>query len=281
MSSIPLAVLRRIYGADYVVQLDGKPFTVNLKDTVVSFQILAFKKYEVFETALFRKLVKRGDRVVDIGANIGYFSVLFGELAGPEGRVLAIEPEPNNARLLRKNVADRGLDKVVDIAQVAAGESSGTAVLHKASTGNEGDHRLYATAPSEGERPHERIEVPVARVDDLVATWPCVDFIKMDIQGFEPHAIVGMEQTLRSNPGVVLFTEFWPFGLRSAGSDPASYLRTLRDCGLVIWELSDDRNALAKLDPNDDTKLVERIEPNRGYANLLCARTDEAIRAVL
>lgn len=278
LSSIPLAVMRRIYGDDYVVRIDGKPFTVNLRDTVVSFQILVSKKYETFETSLFRKLIVPGAHVVDVGANIGFFTVLFGEVAGNGGRILAIEPEPNNARLLRKNVSDRDLLRTVEIAQTAVGDSTGTASLHKASSGNQGDHRLYASQGPGAAA--ETIEVPIARIDDLVAGWPHVDFIKMDIQGFEPYALTGMSQTLASNTNVVLFSEFWPFGIRGAGCEPRAYLQGLRDRGFAVWELREESGTLTKLDPAEDERTIDRIEPNAGYANLLCARTDEALGRV-
>jgi len=136
LSSIPLAAMRAIFGDDFTVRIRRKPFTVNLHDTIVSFEIMVYKAWQPLETSLYERLVRPGDRVIDVGANIGYFTALFAELVGDEGSVLAIEPEPNNIRLLRKNVAARGLADIVTVAETAVGASAGSANLYTAASGN-------------------------------------------------------------------------------------------------------------------------------------------------
>jgi FkbM family methyltransferase len=280
LTHVPRAILRRIFGPDFTIRIEGKPFTVNLSDEVVSATLLAYRKYEVLETALMKSLVKPGFHALDIGANIGFFSVLLGDLVGPEGRVAAFEPEPNNARLLAKNVRDRNLTSVVTVVQAAVGEAAGSAMLFL-DTNNMGDHRLYRVDES-GSSPTQRqsVDVAVVRVDDVVASWPRVDFIKMDIQGFELHAIRGMSATLSRNPGVVMLTEFWPFGLRATGSDPVDYLNALRDLGFKLWDVSEQTGALEPLDQAGDRRFVERLEPDLKYVNLLCARSANAFDGI-
>lgn len=273
LSSIPLAAMRAVFGDDFTVRIRNKPFTVNLHDTIVSFEIMVFKAWQPLETSLYERLIRPGDRVVDVGANIGYFTVLFAELVGAEGRVLAIEPEPNNIRLLRKNVAARGCSDVVTIAETAVGAEPGSALLYTASSGNLGDNRMYYTPERQGllpvkERPSQ--PVPIARVDDLVEGWSGADFIKMDIQGFEGQALRGMTGLLEASPEVLLFTEFFPFGMRAAGTDPLGFLRDLRALGFEIWETRSSGRPLVPI--GDDRTFLERIEPDRGEANLLCAR---------
>ncbi|MHB8147005.1 MAG: FkbM family methyltransferase [Vulcanimicrobiaceae bacterium] len=283
MSSIPLALLRAVYGDELTIGIRGKPFTVSLHDTIVSFEILLYRKWQPFETMIYEQLVRPDDYVVDVGANIGFFTVLFAELVGDAGRVLAIEPEPGNIRLLRKNIEAGGALQVVTVAETAVGADSGVASLYKASSGNQGDHRMYFTPERPGLAPpkqREAVEVPVARVDDLVSEWPRVDFIKMDIQGFEAQALKGMQHLLEANPDVILFTEFWPFGIRAAGSDPFAFLAELRFFGFEIWEMSVSKGPLNEVVRSDDRQFVERIEPNRQEANLLCARTEKSIRRI-
>ncbi len=281
MSSIPLAAMRVFYGDDFTVQIRQKPFTVNLHDTIVSFEIMVFKAWQPLETMLYERLIRPGDRVIDVGANIGYFTVLFAELVGDAGHVLAIEPEPNNIRLLRKNIGARGVADIVAVAETAVGDVPGNALLYIAASGNLGDNRMYFTPERHGlafAKDRESREVTIARVDDLVVGWPRADFIKMDIQGFEGHALRGMTQLLESSPEVVLFTEFFPFGMRGAGSDPLAFLGELRAFGFEIWEtLSLDLPLRPVI---DDQRFVERIEPGRGEANLLCARGAASIERI-
>jgi FkbM family methyltransferase len=272
LTHVPRAILRCMFGNDFTVRIDGKPFTVNLADPIVSANILAYRRYEVLETALMKKLVRPGFSCLDVGANIGFFSVLLGDLAGGGGRVAAFEPEPVNARLLRKNVRDRGLDGIVTVFEAAAGDAAGIARLFLAS-GNMGDHRLYDAGDEAGERQRPSIDVPVLRIDDAIAAWPRVDFIKMDIQGFEMHAMRGMTATLQRNPDLVMLTEFWPFGLRATGSEPVAYVRALRECGFHLWNVSERTASLELLDPADDERFAVELEPDLNYANLLCARS--------
>ncbi|HET9096095.1 MAG TPA: FkbM family methyltransferase [Candidatus Baltobacteraceae bacterium] len=281
LSSVPLAFLRLFYGDDLTTRIRNKPFTVNLHDTIVSFEILAYRKWQPLETMLYERLIRPGDFVIDVGANIGYFTVLFAELTGSGGRVLAIEPEPNNARLLRKNVEQRANAPVVTIAQTAVGSEPGTATLYVAASGNLGDNRMYFTEERHGiaaAKDRKTTEVPMTRVDDLVAGWPRVDFIKMDIQGFEGHALKGMTGVLGSNPDVLLFTEFFPYGMRAAGIDPFEFIEQLRSFGFDIWETGTDRQPLRHVLREDDRRFLERVEPDRGEANLLCAKGESAIK---
>jgi len=281
LSSIPLAAMRAIFGDDFTVRIRRKPFTVNLHDTIVSFEIMVYKAWQPLETSLYERLVRPGDRVIDVGANIGYFTALFAELVGDEGSVLAIEPEPNNIRLLRKNVAARGLADIVTVAETAVGASAGSANLYTAASGNLGDNRMYYTPERHGlvsAKEREVREVPIERIDVLAADRPRADFIKMDIQGFEAHALTGMAGVLEASPEVLLFTEFFPFGMRGAGSDPLGFLTGLRSYGFEIWETASTDPALRPV--TDDRRFVERVEPDRGEANLLCARGEGAVRRV-
>ncbi len=277
LTHLPRTVLRWIVGPDFTVKLRGKPFTVNLNDAVVGASILAYRKYEDLETALMERVVKPGFTAIDLGANCGFFATLLGELVGPGGRVLAIEPQPNNARLLRKNVQQRGLDAVVTVAQAAAGSSEGTATLFLASPTNLGDYRIAADG---GAAQGERVDVRVARVDDLAAGFERVDFVKMDIQGFEMQALQGMRELLARSPSVMMLAEFWPGGQRAAGNDPAAFYAILRELGFAVWEVSESRRAMVPLDEARVPGLIADLERDGALANLLCTRSGDDLSTI-
>lgn len=282
LSSVPLSALRLFYGDDYTVSLRGKPFTINLHDTILSFEVLVYRRWQPLETDLYERLIRPADYVVDVGANIGFFSVLFAELAF-NGHVLAIEPEPNNMRLLRKNVTDRGHSERVSLAESAVGSKAGQATLYTASSGNLGDNRLYFSPERHGlaaSIDRKPVTVPIARIDDLVSSWPRVDFIKMDIQGFEAHALEGATATLEANPEMLLFTELFPFGMRAAGSDPLAFIDRLRNYGFELWEISTMGRPLNLVEFGEERDFVERVEPGRGESNLICARGKHSIDRV-
>lgn len=273
LSEVPLWFLRAVRGHTTDIRLRNKPFVVDLSDTVVSFSLLAFKQYEPEETALLEQLVQRDFRIVDVGAHIGYYSTLFAELAGENGRVLAIEPDVRNVAVLKRNIEVRGLGPQVDVRQGAAGATAGTLRLHRAKTGNRGDNRMYGDDTDTASFSDDTVEV--FRVDDLVADWDRVDLIKMDIQGFEAVAIEGMRETLARCPQISVLSEFWPQGIRLAGADPQAYLNIYKNMGFSIWEVRDNRlEKIASL-----SKLVSRMG-NTAYTNLLIARGEARFSAL-
>lgn len=162
-----------------------------------------------------------GDRFLDVGANLGYFSCLFGKLAGPRGKVVAVEPEPNNFRLLERNLKNNAL-KNVTAHWCAAGAEEGTAKMGIYKAANRGRHSLVDLDSCK-----EFIEVPVRRLDDLIKDtgeepW---DLVKMDVEGYEWFVFQGAAQTLARTK--MLAMEYAPTHWRKAGIDPAVVFQTL------------------------------------------------------
>ena len=143
-----------------------------------------------------RPLAKPGSTVVDVGANIGFFTRRFNKWVGAKGQVLAIEPEAENFQRLKRACEGRGLVSKVELIQAALGEKSGTAKL-RVNSGHPGDHRLSRTVES------DTVDVALLSLDDLLEArgWPPVSLIKIDVQGAEEQVLLGAEQTLsRTRP---------------------------------------------------------------------------------
>src|ERR1043166_3257111 len=102
------------------------------------------------------------------------------------------------------------------------------------------DHRTLD--PVEG---WEDEPVQGARLDDYFPPATRVDLVKIDIQGSEPRALAGMTRLLTDNPAVTFVTEFWPFGLRRAGYDPAAYLAHLQRLGFAFRQIHESRREIA------------------------------------
>jgi FkbM family methyltransferase len=280
LSDVPMHLLRAVFGPTHTVMVEGRPFTVNMDDNGVSARILFFRAFEERETGVVRKLVRSGDFAVDVGANIGWYTVLLGELVGLRGRVLAVEPEPVNATILRKNVERRGLSSFVSVAQVALGSASGEATLRLAKA-NKGDHRVDLSANGEGES--DSLKIAVVTLDDLLSDWPRVDFVKMDVQGFEPYAFAGMQEILARSPSAAMLIEYWPYGIQAVGRDPLSFLKEIRSAGFQIWKITNDERILEVLAATDDGVFTEALgygEVLEATPNLVCARSEERIAHV-
>jgi FkbM family methyltransferase len=175
------------------------------------------------ERRIVRSMVRPGMTCVDVGANVGHYTRLLARLVGPEGRVLAFEPSHSNFALL----AHRRLGPNVETFQAAVGGSNGTTALHLSSTLNV-DHRTYAT-----DDVRATVQVPLVRLDDALRGEP-VDFVKMDVQGYELHVLRGMTGILGGRRPLSMILEFWPWGIRKAGGEPREPLDVLRSAGFSV-----------------------------------------------
>src|SRR5262249_8695322 len=231
------------------------------EDLWVSRPLLHGDGYEPFESELLLGQLKPGSVVIDLGANIGYYTLLFARHVGPQGKVFAFEPDPANFALLKQTVEAHGYHNVVLI-QKAASDRAGVARLHQSAT-NKGDHRLYDS--SDG-RP--TVEVETISLDDFLADFAgTIDLIKMDIQGAEGLALEGMRQLLARQPDVTIATEFWPLGLRRSGSSAERFLTLLEESGFRFFGINErDRAAL----PVSAEVLRYIPEGEEVFTNILC-----------
>lgn len=161
------------------------------------------------ERKLLRKILFPGAVVVDVGANIGIYSQFLSRRVGPTGVVHCLEPSPDNFR--RLSAATGGLSNV-RLIQAAVGERSGECKLYISDKLNV-DHRAYR--PDGDSR--RAIPTQMIALDDYFKLGQRVDLIKMDIQGYELHALRGAQRVLQENPEINLLLEFWPAGLAQAG----------------------------------------------------------------
>lgn len=249
-----------------MVEIEGFKLFLNPADSFISMEILRNKVWEPAETQLVKKAVKPGDVAVDIGANLGYFTLLFSSLVGPEGRVHAFEPEPGNFALLKRNVEANRRENVA-LVNKAVSDKTGKERLY-ISEENPGGHTIY----SAGSR--ESVAVDAVRLDEYFASAsPRVDFVKMDIQGAEGGALEGMAPLLRRNERVKILTEFWPEGLRKSGTDPGRFLGLLAADGFSLYDLKAGRGEMTRTGVPD---LLAAYGPGGGgaakFTNLFCAR---------
>ncbi len=204
---------------------------LNPDDAAVTRAIMAAGVWEENETHWFTKFVDVGDTVIDVGANVGYYTILASRLVGERGRVYAFEPDPTSFALLEQNVRVNGARNVV-LEQKALSNENGTLQLYLAEK-NKGDHRIYQT---EEDRPS--VDVETVRLDDYLAdVGGTVDFVKIDTQGAEAVIIAGMPETIRANPGIVMAVEFWPEGLLALETTAEGMLEELRGHDFRMFDL--------------------------------------------
>ncbi len=187
------------------------------------------------ELSVLEKFVKPGMTVVDAGANQGLYTLVLSRLAGPTGRVFSFEPDPDLFRTLSLNCDQNHADNV-ERYNCALGAEAGGMNLFRSRV-NAGDNRL---AKSDREDWFEPVSVKVSTLDSLVQSAP-VDFIKIDVQGWEFEVVKGMANLWANNPDLCIYFEFWPFGLRRAASEPLELLEHMEEHSFRLYEPHGDR----------------------------------------
>lgn len=220
--------------------------------------------YEPVETGLLQRELRAGGTFLDIGANIGYYTLIAARIVGPKGRVFAFEPDPANFTLLKKNVEANGHSNVTLVNKAVSDRTGGLRLF--VNEANRGDHRIYDSKDG-----RSSISIQAVALDGFFKKLDRkVQFIKMDIQGSEAKALEGMKGLIRANRSLKLVTEFSPGSLKLCGSDPAGYLKTLRKLGFKVSEISEKEGGVK---PVNLKALAARLtDDSNRYTNLFCVK---------
>lgn len=186
-----------------------------------------FKAYaDRAERQLLQKVLFAGATVVDAGANIGIYSEFLSRCVGPHGVVHSFEPCPDN--FMRLRCATRKLPNVCP-RRAAVGERSRETMVYVSDKLNV-DHRTYAI---EGDA-RRGVQVGMVALDDYFKPGERVDLLKLDVQGYELHALQGAKRIVNENREIKLLLEFWPYGLKQAGASWSELIEMLEGFAMNI-----------------------------------------------
>jgi len=248
------------------VEFDGNKMFLDPND---SLQMSCFGSFEPFETEVVKKLIKIGNNVLDIGANIGYFSLLFAKLVGNNGRVYAFEPEPENFRILKKNLEINHYNNTMAI-QKAISDKNHTVklFLNEINTGN---HSIYKSSETSA-----FIDIESIKLDDFSDIQnKRIDFIKIDIEGAEIDAFKGMKNVLQKNSQVTILSEFNLYLLNKFNKKPREYVKILNDLGFEIFLLDSKKK---KIVPFVLDEFLHTIPTTKSCFNLLSIKENETTK---
>ncbi|WP_158747001.1 FkbM family methyltransferase [Acidisphaera sp. L21] len=205
--------------------LDGYKIYASATDEAVGRHVLG-GAYEPYVGAILRRCLRPGMAMLDVGANIGVFALLAASIVGLEGSVLAIEPNPANARLLEASRLANGFNKLT-VLQAAAARQTGILVLNTFDSNG-------TTSLPHPERVLSAHTVGAIRLDDVIGATRRIDVLKIDVEGAEFNALLGAEATLRRCQPALL-SEFSPGQLAAiSGIDGAAYLKWLMNLGYQL-----------------------------------------------
>jgi len=254
-----------------VIEIEGSKMYMNTDELPERYG-KAFRAYAIFHswekstTEIFKNVIKPGDVVLDLGANMGYFTLLAARLVGREGRVYAFEPAPLNYSLLTKNIELNGYDNVVPL-QKAVSNVPGVVRLFL-SDEDIGNNTIYSYG---NER--EVVEVEGVTLDEFFADKEhSINVIKMDVEGAEVAAISGMERIIKENKDLKIFSEFYPSLIRAMGYSPEDFLDKLINnyhFSVIPLDLPRGKKELRPINTIDE--LMSLLK-NRSVVNLFLNR---------
>jgi FkbM family methyltransferase len=192
---------------------------------------LLLRFYEPESVAVCKKIIKPGMTVLDIGADIGYYSLLFSKLVKETGRVYAFEPDPEVFDILSKNIKSSKY-KNIHIVQSAISDRSGKAVFFESE--KPGRHSLFDTSGQDQDfKIKKRLEVDVVTIDDFLLKHdnPKIDFVKIDIEGAEIKALLGMKNTIAKSKKLGAIIEF------NANSHTEDYIKKISEFGFLVKKI--------------------------------------------
>ena len=215
---------------------DGRSrVAVGLDDLGVGLELLREGTYEPHVVALYRRRLRPGMTVLDVGANVGVHALHAATLVGPTGRVVAVEPDPGNAARLRLGVRLLESAAPVEVVEAALAADDGELFLSDLGNADNSGARFTHTdrqvlARQEHGAAPRYSRVRALRWDEAHLDLP-LDFVKIDVEGYEPHALAGMQASLRRHRPMVL-SELAPSNLAHfGGTDAAGYLAWWRRLG--------------------------------------------------
>lgn len=222
--------------------------------------------YEPFTTQLFKDTIKYGIVICDIGAHIGYFSLLAAQCAGPKGKVYAFEPDPRNFAHLVHNINDNGFSEVIIPIDKAISNRTGDIVLYLDGL-NPGGNSLFSRATSTLKR-----IVQSVTLDEFLYDCKRIDVIKLDIEGGELLALAGMVRLLTRNRSVRMFVECNASMLHAAGTTVKELIDRLNALGFTIKVIHEEEQQLEKVNES----VIYIMENSDQHFNLFCSREGDS-----
>ena len=227
-----LKVLRRQWKGGVVVRqtrTDGFQFIVFANEDVGR-QIYFFQQYEEEESAYLKQNIRATDTCVDVGANIGYYTLLFSKSA-KNGRVHSFEPVPLNYQLLTTNLVLNNVENVVLNPQaVGAGRKDVDFIVAQ-------DGAYSSLAETGRKAVAQRIKVAMTSLDEYCGAKHIsqIDILKVDVEGAEEGVIEGAEGLLRNSPPRLIMLELYEPMLRILGSNIKQIVNRMRGFGYAAF----------------------------------------------
>ena len=238
----------------------GLGLYVDPQDRQISARVILRGHWEVWISMAVLSLLRPGDRVVEVGSNIGYYTLIMADRVGQQGQVVGLEANPRLATLANQSLGLNDFGGHAQVMNLAAMDVSGHELFVTSRANSGGGHtKVLAEAPFEDA---VTISIPSIRLDDLKMDQ--VDFIRLDAEGCEPLILRGAASLLARNPDIIICMEWCPIQMGSRTS-VEGFVAELVAQGFRFWSIHKD----ARLAPLTAEALVVS-----GHTDIIASRRD-------
>jgi len=245
----------------YIVY-DGHKFFLDKHDSIHYSYSDEIEDYSEYVSLIIEKACQKNSIVIDVGANIGWYTLQYARYVGSNGKIYAFEPVKENFQLLKKNISKNGYENVIPINKAVSNEVS---TVKMELSDRIGDHRIVNNVDSTDKT---IIEVDCTTLDNSFPHNTKIDFLKIDAEGQDLNVLLGAKRLIDENPQIVIFVEFNPFLLRQNNIEPIKLLEFLESHNFQIYD--EEKN------PNQQSLVSELIKYDDGKSysltNLICIR---------
>lgn len=235
LESVSRGLSERVYlGSDMMLAriLGCYKMYVDTRDASMSPHFALDGFWESWITVAIARAVSDGMYCVDVGANHGYYALVLAHAVGPGGRVLAVEPNPRLASLLRTTLEINGFGECAHVVEAALSDADGDLAELRVPTGHLGRASIVGAVNDDD----SVVAVLTATLDSLTKDWPRVDFVKVDAEGAEEAIWAGMQRVIAENPQLTIALEVNAARYR----DPEEFLARIETAGFRLSEIDYD-----------------------------------------
>ena len=222
-------VRKSLPNGQLIKEIQGSPMVLNLNDHGISTELFLTGVHEGNSTNFIRGELKPGMTIVEIGANVGYYTLLESRIIGETGKIIAYEPNPDNFYGLRMNIMLNKLENRTELYPYAVGEKSGVHDFYLADKGN-----LSSFAVRDDRLCHyEKIQVKTVALDDVLHEK--FDYFRMDVEGYEWAILAGMKRILSAPDAPYgMFIELHSELLKQFDQSAESLVRLVKGYGYEV-----------------------------------------------
>jgi FkbM family methyltransferase len=230
--------IRLLNKNEKIIKIFGREIIVNIQDSGIDFlenslpkQLVLDGTREVEATKIIKNLLKKGDVILEAGANVGYYVLLESKIVKNKGKIYAMEPEPKNYNYLIRNVQLNNLSNIAETFPLAVSDKNEELTLYVSKDSNR--HNII----HKKDYSDKKIKVKAVSIDNFLKGKKRISWIRMDVEGAECKLINGMERTLRKTNGLKLFIELHPHITKDSRYSMIKFLKKLKKFGFETYKV--------------------------------------------